>query len=146
MKTNVKVDIDKRYFVSEFKFRIRNIYRIFYSKREYFPNLYVYHVDQTRKGWHVFINYEDREDSNKDLAEHDLRSYFGDDRNRLIYDYLRVAKKDKDRSLMFSWKKGKKVISRRDVKINLNKYIKKMETKWNNKNNKTLKNIFKGIK
>ena len=89
---------------------IKVIRRVYNYKRDYLPTITVISVKQTRKGWHVILEYSDRERQRCGVAlkYHTLMLQYvlGSDVTRGLFDDLRILRNDSSFNLMFDYKNG----------------------------------------
>lgn len=105
------LDFDKRWIIKDFAHAIWRIYHVYFDKRDYLPFIYVKRVDQTKKGWHVYVSFMDEERATTKINEKEARlitliiqSAFETDKTRTLYDYLRTMRNEKEFNLLFKHK------------------------------------------
>lgn len=109
----LKIDYDSRSILRYFKRRVSKVYYVFYFKRDSLPTINVIRAERTRKGWHVWVRFKDKNlaarDGDSDTVKLEtliLQNALGSDSTRTLFDMLRVHRGDKDWNLMFKYKNG----------------------------------------
>lgn len=125
MLHKLKIDYDSRYIMRTWRMACNRIYRVYYDKAQYLPDIEVTEVKRTRKGVHVKVNFTDMEKTSKNkkilrLEIIALQDAFESDRTRSLFDYLRTKRNKKYTNLMFDYKNMRNVKDDEELKNRMN--------------------------
>ena len=144
MNYELKLDLDKRNIQKQFAKDIWCLYRVYYTKRNYLPEITINKVDRTRKGWHIYISFHDEELIFKTKQRFNLLDYniiyklltlqyqaaLSSDKTRGIFDTLRILHDDNIFNVLFDYKKGRHVKRNKRMKIKLQKIVDRIRTRF----------------
>ena len=135
---NLKLDYDSRYIINRWKNSVNRIYRVYYDKRDYLPEICVDKVTISRKGIHIFLKFSDGEKTVKNIVRKRLsvvllQSIFDSDQTRSLFDYLRIQRNMKNINLMFEYKSGRNNVESQRLREKLNVITAKVKQHYENR-------------
>ena len=127
----LRLDYDTHEFLRVFERGVWVVRHVYGSKRTYVPGMRVVRADRTKKGYHVTMEYYDREAwktaQERGLATLQLQSCMHSDDVRGVFDMLRIQRHERYHNLLFDYKNGRAVVADGEMVRRLNLVLMKMK-------------------